>query len=64
MISSHSLHRVPAEYLHSTPVNGEAGGVFTGTCPKLTAGAEADGIIHAGWRSVNGCSVQLVDSTL
>jgi len=48
MISSHSLHRVPAEYVHSTPVNGEAGVFFSAVYPKLTAGAEADGIIHAG----------------
>src|SRR5687767_14435269 len=54
LFSSHSLRRVPAEFFHSSPANGEAGG-FTNNRLSIfkSAEAEADEIILAGWGCVN-----------
>src|SRR5215207_4780958 len=52
--SSHSLRRVPAEFFHSSPANGEAGG-FTNNRLSISKSAEAEAveIILAGWGCVN-----------
>src|SRR5512142_2359996 len=46
LFSSHSLHRVPAESLHSSPANGEAGLVDKQLPQNPTTGVEADDIIQ------------------
>src|SRR5688572_33295984 len=54
IFSSHSLHRVPAEFLHSSPANGEAGfslSLDMQLPQNPTTGVEAHGIIHVRKRS-------------